>query len=554
MGMTDTTNLFSKHEKLINEAKQALSNRKFYSPYPEHPKAYAEDANQKGKADFGKLLNQNYEGLGQDADTWVGEEVSPFWQTGLGIKYPANNVNHFIKNAKVAANSWKETPVNDRAGILVESLEQVKGRFFELAYATMHTTGQSFMMSFQASGPHANDRALEAIVMGVQELSRFPQEQTWTKPMGKFDLTLQKNWKAIPKGIGLVIGCSTFPTWNTVPGLYANLIVGNPVIVKPHPKSILAIALVVDEIRNTLKSVGLDPNIVQLAPDTLSNPITKDFTEHNDIALIDYTGGNAFGDYVESLNKETFTEKAGVNSVILDSTDNLKGVAQNIGFSVSLYSGQMCTAPQNVFISKDGINTADGKVSFDEVVSAIKNSVDGLVNHPKMGAGTLGGIQNENTLKRVKDGGNFGGEIVLDTKPIANAEFENARTASPKVIVMDADNVEQFSQECFGPILFIIKTDSTDHSIELAAKLASEKGAITCLAFSTDNDVKKQITDAMNAVFTPVSLNLSGAAFVNQHAAFSDFHVTGGNPAGNASFTNPEYINRRFVWVGNRWM
>jgi len=56
----------------------------------------------------------------------------------------------------------------------------------------------------------------------------------------------------------------------------------------------------------------------------------------------------------------------------------------------------------------------------------------------------------------------------------------------------------------------------------------------------------------MNSVFAPVSLNLIGFIWVNQHAAFSDFHVTGGNPAGNASFTDPAYINKRFVWVGNR--
>jgi hypothetical protein len=62
------------------------------------------------------------------------------------------------------------------------------------------------------------------------------------------------------------------------------------------------------------------------------------------------------------------------------------------------------------------------------------------------------------------------------------------------------------------------------------------------------------IEDRMNAVFTPVSFNFQGAAFVNSHAAFSDFHVTGGNASGNASFTNAEYINKRFVWVGNRYM
>jgi hypothetical protein len=47
-------------------------------------------------------------------------------------------------------------------------------------------------------------------------------------------------------------------------------------------------------------------------------------------------------------------------------------------------------------------------------------------------------------------------------------------------------------------------------------------------------------------------MNLTGFIWVNQHAAFSDFHVTGGNPAGNASFTDPGFVNRRYVWVGHR--
>ena len=61
------------------------------------------------------------------------------------------------------------------------------------------------------------------------------------------------------------------------------------------------------------------------------------------------------------------------------------------------------------------------------------------------------------------------------------------------------------------------------------------------------------IEQAINSVFTPVSFNFTGAAFINSHAAFSDFHVTGGNAAGNASLTTTEFIVKRFVWVGNRF-
>ena len=82
--------------------------------------------------------------------------------------------------------------------------------------------------------------------------------------------------------------------------------------------------------------------------------------------------------------------------------------------------------------------------------------------------------------------------------------------------------------------------------------MASKHGAITCAAYTTDAATMHKIEETMESAFTPVSFNLSGPIWVNQHAAFSDFHVTGGNPAGNASYTNPEFINKRFVWVGHR--
>lgn len=49
-----------------------------------------------------------------------------------------------------------------------------------------------------------------------------------------------------------------------------------------------------------------------------------------------------------------------------------------------------------------------------------------------------------------------------------------------------------------------------------------------------------------------VAFNLTGNIYVNQNASFSDFHVTGGNPAGNASLTDPEFVLKRFVRVQSK--
>ncbi|RAJ10576.1 phenylacetic acid degradation protein paaN [Chitinophaga skermanii] len=546
--------LVAKHQNTLDNAVKANHERTFFAQYPEHPKAYGEEAPTRGEENFKAMLNRPFTALKQHVvESWVGEEVSPYTQAPLGITYPSIAVPELIKSATHAAETWANVPVAERASILTETLDRIQHHFFEIAHATMHTAGQSYMMSFQASGPHANDRALEAIAMGYSELQRYPQEQAWEKPMGKFSIKLHKTFKAIPKGIGLVIGCSTFPVWNSLPGMYADLITGNPVIVKPHPKAVLPIAIVVSVIQEVLEENGYSPYICQLAADSSANLITKELAENPAISLIDYTGGSAFGNYVESIpGKTVFTEKAGVNSVILDSVKDIDAVMQNLAFSVCLYSGQMCTAPQNFFIPESGIDTPNGKVSFSEVAQKLKDAITGIVTNPKMGAGTLGAVQNETTLQRVKDATQLGAKVVLEGSHVNNDEFANARTTSPVVLEVTSADEHIFERELFGPIVLLIKTKDTNHSVQLAKQMARQHGAITCAAYTTDEATKAKIEKEMNSVFAPVSFNLTGFIWVNQHAAFSDFHVTGGNPAGNASFTNQEFILKRFVWVGNR--
>ncbi|MDN4166582.1 phenylacetic acid degradation protein PaaN [Cytophagales bacterium LB-30] len=547
--------LYTKHKDIIENAVKAMHERVFWAQFPENPspKIYGETADEEGRKKFEASLNKNFQELRQaEADAWLGVEESPYTQQGLNIKYPAFSVEKLIDRGTHGFNQWRKVNYKERAGLLVETLERMKNRFFEIAYATMHTTGQGYMMAFQASGPHAADRALEAIAAGFEELGRFPEKTVWDKPMGKFNITLNKQWRAIPKGINLVVGCSTFPTWNTVPGVYAALITGNSVIVKPHPGAVLPIAIVVAEIQKVLSENGFDPNICQLAVDSFDKMITKDLAEHPSVKLIDYTGNSEFGTYLENIKgKVVFTEKTGVNSVILDSVENLDEAINNLGFSLNLYSGQMCTAPQNFYIPADGIQTPEGKISFDAFAEKFAASVSSLVDNPKAGPFVLGAIQNKNTCTRVEKAVSLG-KLVLASKALENPMFPGARTASPIVLAVDSSQKEVFSKELFGPIALLIKTKNTDESIALAKEMAMEHGAISCAAYTTNEEVKEKIMDEMGQAATPVSFNLGNGIYVNQNAAFSDFHVTGGNPAGNASFTNADFVNKRFTWVGFR--
>ncbi len=120
----------------IEEAYQAQLNRTFYAAWPENPRAYAEDAGAKGLEAFQKSLANNFKGLDDSgSNQWIGEEVSPFLQQGLGIRYPAFTTAVLLEKATSAQKSWSKLSVDQRAELLVSCLDKVSERFFEIAYA-----------------------------------------------------------------------------------------------------------------------------------------------------------------------------------------------------------------------------------------------------------------------------------------------------------------------------------------------------------------------------------------------------------------------------------
>jgi len=552
--------LFEKHRTTLDAAVKAVHDREQYSAYPEIPsgKIYGETAKDDGLNAFKSRHEKPFEfaqphaAAGNDA---VGQERSPYG-FDLGAKYPKLNLDRAIALANAAIDPWMTAGPEARVGVCLEALDRLnKHHSFEIANAVMHTTGQGFMMAFQAGGPHAQDRGLEGVAYAWQEMTRHVERCTWKKQVGKDEfVTLDKTFHIVPRGVAAVITCSTFPTWNSYSAIFADLATGNPVIIKPHPGAVLPLAITVDVIRTVLAEHDFDPELIQLAADSPDAPIAKDLCTHPDVKIIDYTGSSKFGNWIEQNAKQavTFTEKAGVNPVIIDSVEDLKAVTGNLAFTVSLYSGQMCTTSQNIYIPKDGIDVAGERKSFDEVAEAIVKAVDWFLGEPKRAVEVLGAIQNEATVTRIEQAKADGGTVLRESERITNEMFENARQHSPLILKVDAEQRDLYMREMFGPIVYLIATDSTTQSIALAKECTEKHGAITCAVYSTDEKTLDQATRAMLRAGVPVSCNLTGQIYVNQSAAFSDFHVTGLNPAGNATLTDGAYVANRFACIQSR--
>ncbi|BDC39578.1 phenylacetic acid degradation protein PaaN [Paraburkholderia terrae] len=549
--------LFTKHEDTLQKALAAIETRGYWSPFSEmpSPKVYGETANADGESAFKAHLNKKFELDQPSTGEITAAEQSPFGFP-LGIRYPKSDPDALIAAAAKAQRKWREAGPKAWIGVSLEILTRINRLSFEIGYSVMHTTGQAFMMAFQAGGPHAQDRALEAVTYAWDQLRRIPADAHWEKPQGKNPpLAMQKRFNIVPRGTGLVLGCCTFPTWNGYPGLFADLATGNTVIVKPHPGAILPLAITVRVARDVLREAGFDPNVVTLlATEPNDGELVQNLAQRPEIKLIDFTGSTQNGTWLErnAHQAQVFTEKAGVNQIVIDSVDDLKAAARNIAFSLALYSGQMCTAPQNIYVPRDGIRTAEGTIPFQAVADAIAGAVQKLGSDPARAVELLGAIQNEAIEQRIDEARKLG-HVLADSQSLEHPTFAGARVRTPLVLQLDAATDEaKFTKEWFGPISFVIATDSTAQSLELAGRIAAEHGALTLSVYSTDDTVIEAATEASILGGVALSINLTGGVFINQSAAFSDFHGTGANPAANAALADAAFVANRFRVVQSR--
>ncbi|MGH3664165.1 MAG: phenylacetic acid degradation protein PaaN [Micromonosporaceae bacterium] len=547
--------MFAAHRETLQAALDAIRKRDYWSAYPESPspRVYGEHAAAEGKAAFDELLGRNFPLRQPGADSWVASESSPYG-VELGVKYPHPDVDQLLAAALAGMPAWRDAGPHTRAGVCVAILDRIHKNVFQLANAVHVTTGQAFVMAFQAGGPHALDRGLEAVAYGYREMTSQPERAEWEKPAGKgATLKMSKTYHVVPRGIGLVIGCNTFPTWNSYPGLFASLVTGNPVVVKPHPGAVLPLAITVMHARAVLEEAGFDPNLVTLAAEAPGEGLASVLATRPEVKIIDFTGSTAYGNWLEqhATQAQVYTEKAGVNTIIIDSTDDFTGMCRNIGFSLALYSGQMCTTPQNILVPAEGIATEAGQKSFDEVAAGIAGAVGKLTGDPARAVELIGAIVNSGVAARLATAAEAG-EVLLASQALEHPTYPHALVRTPLLVKLGSEDEGAYGSECFGPVSYVISADSTAHSVEIFRRTVGARGALTAAIYSTDEKVLDAVENAAVDVGVHLSCNLTGGVFVNQSAAFSDFHATGANPAANAALTDSAYVANRFRIVQSR--
>ena len=298
---------------------------------------------------------------------------------------------------------------------------------------------------------------------------------------------MAKTFTVVPRGLALVIGCNTFPTWNCYPGLFASLVSGNPVIVKPHPGAVLPLAITVQVAREVLAEAGLRPEPGH-AGRRGPRPTgwRKVLALRPEVRIVDFTGSNAFGDWLEDNARQAsvYTEKAGVNTVVVDSTDSLQGPVPEPGVLVlALHRADVHRAAEHLppgrrHRHRRGPQGRGGGRRRDRRRRWASCSATTPVPSSCSAAWSTTGC-----CRPAGGGAAPGGKVLVESRAVAHPSYDQAVVRTPTLVALTVEDREVYEAECFGPVAYLIETADTAESIDTFRRTVIEHGAMTASVY-----------------------------------------------------------------------
>lgn len=316
---------------------------------------------------------------------------------------------------------------------------------------------------------------LDRCVSTLEEtLKAFDELETEHLVFGDGENAKKAKVERFPRGICLAISPFNFPLNLAIHKIAPALIVGNPVVIKPSPRTPLSMIRFV-EILTELDYPKGAINLIHGA-----NELTAELVKDDRIKVLSFTGSDRVGWYLKSIagKKKVCLELGGNAAVIIESYDDIEKVARNVAYGTCLYAGQICISTQQILVKKELYNNFRDALKFAMYEIKCGNSVDdGVVNGPMISADEISRI-GEWVHEACAEGATLlTGGVVLDSVHNIYA---------PTILENVSEEMKVVSEEAFAPIAVLRSYSTIDEAIDMVN--ASRYGLQTGL-YSTNNDV-----------------------------------------------------------------
>jgi len=255
-----------------------------------------------------------------------------------------------------------------------------------------------------------------------------------------------------PKGVVLIISPWNFPINLTFGPLVAAIAAGNTVMIKPSehtPHAAELMKKIIDEVFDE-KEVALVEGGIATSSNLLKLPFNHIF----------FTGAPAIGKIVMEAAAKNLTsvtlELGGKSPTIVDETASVETAARRIAWGKFLNNGQVCIAPDYVFVHKSK------KEAF---IAAVKKNIKQFYTEDASKADSYARIVNSRHQERISS--YVADAVEKGAKIEVGGNFDSTQDyIAPTVVSNLPKNADLLEKEIFGPVMPIIEYTNISEVIE----------------------------------------------------------------------------------------
>ncbi|HEV3317181.1 MAG TPA: L-glutamate gamma-semialdehyde dehydrogenase [Candidatus Angelobacter sp.] len=374
---------------------------------------------------------------------------------GIFSEAEKQHVDPAVQAAAKAFESWKRTPVQERADLLFNVAALLRERRFEFSAWMVFEVGKNWA---EADADIAE--TIDFAEYYAREALRLAQAKPDVQIPGE-----QDSFMYIPLGVGAVIAPWNFPCALLGGMTLASIVCGNTVVMKPsHDSPTIAAKLF-----EVLQEAGLPDGVANFCPGT-GHGFGVGLVEHPLTRFIAFTGSKEVGLDVNQRAavprpgqrwiKRAILEMGGKDGIIVDADADLDAAVEGVAQSAFGFSGQKCSACSRAII--------DEKI-YDVFLERLKNRVAVIEVGEPVENKAMGPVVSEKQYKKILEYIEIGkkeGRLIQGGGPAREAG--DGYFIQPTIFADVAPNARIAQEEIFGPVLAVIKARNFDDALEIA--------------------------------------------------------------------------------------